>query len=113
VENGTLGVKIETINLGRSTGRLINLLETQQRLNGQYDLTQKLKESPETEGIEFVRFWDSGSISIVAVSLVFSSLVFVAVWVGVFVRRGADLQATMQTAFTVASFIVTSSRYAL
>ena len=108
--NGTLGMRIETIDLGRSAGRIVSFLEAPQRLNGQHDLTQKLKASPENEGVEFVQFWDTGSISIVAVSLLFASLVFTAVWISVFVRRGADLQATVQTAFTVASFMVTSSK---
>jgi hypothetical protein len=108
VVNGALGKKIETLDLGG--GRLVSFLSEAQRLYGQQDLTQKLKADPEREGVEFVRFWDTRSISIVAVSLLFASLVFAAVWVGVFVQRGADLQATMQTAFTVASFMVSSSK---
>jgi hypothetical protein len=106
VVNGTLGMKIETIDLGR----LVSLLETPEKLKGQYDLTERLKATTKNEGVEFVRFWDSGSISIVAVSPLFASLVFVVVWVVVFVRRGSDLQVTMQTAFTVASFMVTTGK---
>lgn len=103
-------MKIETIDLGRSGGRLVSFLEAPEKLKGQYDLTQKLKARAEIEGVEFVRCWDNGSISIVAVSPLFASLVFVVVWVVVFVRRGGDLQVTMQTAFTVASFMVTASK---
>jgi len=111
VINGTLGIKIETIDFGYSaTSQLVSFLEAPQRLNGQHDLTQKLKASPENEGVEFVRFWDTGSMSTVAVFLLFASLVFAAIWVGVFVQRGADLQATMQTAFALASYMVTFSK---
>lgn len=104
-----LGAKIETIDLGRSRRGFVTFFEAPEQLAGQHNLTEKLKNAAENEGLEFVRVWDSFALSVVVVTPLLGSLVFVAIWVGVFVRRGHDLQLTMQTAFSVASFMVTAS----
>jgi len=103
-----LGLKIETINLGRAGRRLVSFFETPDKLAGEHRLTETLRADAVAEGVEFVRFWDSVLTSVIVVAPLMMSLVFAGVWVGVFVARGKDLQATMQTAFIVATFMVTA-----
>ena len=102
-----LGDRVETLELGRSGRRLVNLLEDPEQVAGQFEVTRKILKNIDTEGVEFVRGWDKAAISVVVLTPFFMSLVFVGVWVGVFVHQGKDPQAVVQTAFTVASYIVT------
>jgi hypothetical protein len=62
----------------------------------------------EDEGLEFVRSWNTISISAIVLLPFVLSLVFGGVWIGVFVKMGTDVQVAVQTAFTVASYIVTA-----
>ena len=71
-------------------------------------VTQKLIANAEDEGLEFVRSWNTVAISAIVLFPFVLSLVFGGVWIGIFVRKGTDVQAAVQTAFTVASYIVTA-----
>lgn len=62
----------------------------------------------EDEGLEFVRSWNTVAISAIILLPFVLSLVFSGVWIGLFVKIGTDVQVAVQTAFTVASYIVTA-----
>lgn len=62
----------------------------------------------EDEGLEFVRSWNTVAIAAIILLPFLLSLVFVGVWIGLFVKMGTDVQVAVQTAFTVASYIVTA-----
>lgn len=66
-------------------------------------------QNPADEGLEFVRALDRSAISVISMMPFLLSLVFAAVWIGVFVGKyHLDTQVVVQTAFTVAAFIVTA-----
>lgn len=63
------------------------------------------------EGLEFVRAWDRRRISAIATVPFVISLLFALIWIPVSAARFAvDAQVAVQTAFTVASYIVTAGR---
>ena len=75
----------------------------------QYFQTQKIAASPETEGLEFVRSWDTVAVSMISMLPFVLSIVFAGVWIGISVQRnGVDAQVATQTAFTVSSYIGTA-----
>lgn len=82
--------------------------EDPEKIKGQVTVTQKLLASAEDEGLEFVRSWNTVAISAIVLLPFVLSLVFGGVWIGLFVKKGTDLQVAVQTAFTVASYIVTA-----
>lgn len=51
----------------------------------------------EDEGLEFVRSWNTVAISVITLLPFVLSLVFSGVWVGIFVKKGTDLQVAVQT----------------
>jgi hypothetical protein len=62
-------------------------------------------------GLEFVRAWDRHKLSIIALLPFFFSVAFAAIWIGVSIGTfGVDAQVAVQTAFTVAGFIVTAGK---
>ncbi len=66
-------------------------------------------DKPAVEGLEFVRAWDVGAVSMISLTPLLFSLVFVALWIGVCVGHfGVDVQVATTTAFTVAVFVVTA-----
>lgn len=71
-------------------------------------VTQQLMANAEDEGLEFVRSWNTVSISAIVLLPFALSLAFGGVWIGVSVKTGTDVQVAVQTAFTVASYIVTA-----
>ena len=82
--------------------------EDPEKVKGQVTVTQKLLANTEDEGLEFVRSWNTVAISAIVLLPFVLSLVFSGVWIGIFVKKGTDVQVAMQTAFTVASYIVTA-----
>jgi hypothetical protein len=58
--------------------------------------------------LEFVFTCDGTRCAIFALLPVISSGIFPLVWLSIFLNRGADVQITVQTAFTVAGYIVTA-----
>ena len=84
--------------------------EDPHRVRDQVTVTQTLLANPEEEGLEFVRSWNIVAISAIVLLPFVLSLVFGGVWVGVFVKRGTDVQVAVQTAYTVASYIVTAGK---
>jgi len=58
--------------------------------------------------LEFVFAWDGTRCAVFALLPVLLSGIFPLVWIPICLKREADLQATVQTAFAVASYIVTA-----
>lgn len=64
-----------------------------------------------SEGLEFIRAWDRNKVSIIALIPFAVSLLFAIIWIVVSIARYAvDAQVAVQTAFTVAGFIVTAGK---
>ena len=82
--------------------------EDPEKVKGQVSVTQKLLANTENEGLEFVRSWNTMAISAIVLLPFVLSLVFGGVWIGLFAKKGTDVQVAVQTAFTVASYIVTA-----
>ena len=78
------------------------------QLEGQMTITQSLIANAKDEGLEFVPSWDTVAISAIALVPFILSLVLGGVWIGVFVKKGTDVQVAVQTAFTMASYVVTA-----
>lgn len=82
--------------------------EDPEKVKGQVKVTQTLLANTENEGLEFVRSWNAVAISVIVLLPFVLSLAFGGVWVGLSVSKGTDAQVAVQTAFTVASYIVTA-----
>lgn len=71
---------------------------------------------PATGGLEFVRALDRSAIGGVIIAPSVASLVFIAVWLSIYLRKTednsgkVDQQAVVATAFTVASYLVTAGK---
>lgn len=62
-------------------------------------------------GLDFVRAWDRNNAAVIALIPFVLSLLFAVVWIVVSVATYAvDVQVAVQTAFTVAAFIVTAGK---
>ncbi|KAH8752362.1 hypothetical protein F5882DRAFT_484903 [Hyaloscypha sp. PMI_1271] len=103
-----LGSKIESLVLGRSKNSHTAFFDDPERVKGQVTVTQKLMANAEDEGLEFVRSWNTVAIAAIILLPFVLSLVFGGIWIGLFVKKGTDVQVAVQTAFTVASYIVTA-----
>jgi len=107
-----LGDRIKTYDLGRNaSSNVVNFLNPD-RLNAkQYYQTFGMLSEVKTEGLEFVREWDRNKVSMIAMLPFVLSLVFAIIWIAVSIAHYAvDTQVAVQTAFTVAAFIVTGGK---
>jgi hypothetical protein len=105
----SLGKRCRALNLGRSGNSLTDLLQRHDELENQYVLIQQVLEAASNQGLEFVYDWGpKRSFILVATPLAFSTA-FIIAWIAIQVKRGQDLQVTIQTAFAVATYIVTMS----
>jgi hypothetical protein len=65
-----------------------------------------------SEGLDFIRAWDRNNAAGIALVPFALSLLFAIVWIWVSVAQcGVDVQVAVQTAFTVAAFIVTAGEF--
>lgn len=107
----TLGNRVETLNLGRHRSGLEILLHSPEQLVGSRAFVDRLWALDRTKfGLQFVRSWNMFAISALCIAPFILSLIFCAVWIPVFITKGADAQATVATAFTVASYMVTAGK---
>jgi len=109
----TLGDRDSYLNLGRLGNRATHLLYHSRGLDGSSDLMNKVLSDvyDQNRALEFVERWDGTRLTFLVSLPVVASLAFIGVWIVVKVHLdGEDLQVTMQTAFTVASYIVTTSK---
>lgn len=105
---------MRTLGLGRRGKNRAALLDHADEIDPQqHEVTQAITEDPMAIGVEFVRQWDGYAISMVVMMPLLISLIFAVVWIAVSAARyEVDAQVAVQTAFTVASFIVTAGRFA-
>ncbi|KAF7512971.1 hypothetical protein GJ744_011237 [Endocarpon pusillum] len=103
-----LGSKIESLVLGRSKSSHVAFFEDPEKVKGQVTVTQKLLANTENEGLEFVRSWNIVAVSAIVLLPFVLSLIFSGIWIGVSVKKDTDVQVAVQSAFTVASYIVTA-----
>jgi len=79
-------------------------------MKNRVDITTRIIQVANSEqGLEFVYAWDGVRSSIIVMGPFFLSTIFPTIWIPLMLKRGGDLQTTMQTAFTIASYIVTAS----
>lgn len=105
---GILSTTVASYDLGRrgSTGVAFLLDPTQ--VTGA-EITTKMMAVRADHGLEFVRAWDRHQLSVIALCPFIISVAFAITWIGVFIGKfGVDAQVAVQTAFTVAGFIVTA-----
>ena len=112
----SLDERIETLKLGRkgAGNRQVYLFEHPELACGEpprpkelSPITQKLRDMPKTQGLEFVRVWDKGAITAMVLAPVSLSVVFLVVWILVSVfKYHNDGQALVTTAFAGATYVV-------
>lgn len=109
-DNPVLGERVKSYDLGRNaSSNVVNFLEPRRLDPKQYFQTVDMLSNVQTEGLEFVRAWDKNNASIIALIPFVLSLVFAIIWIAVSIGHYAvDAQVAVQTAFTVAAFIVTA-----
>jgi hypothetical protein len=70
-----------------------------------------MMEVRDSHGLEFVRIWDRPKLSIIALLPFVISMAFAITWIAVSIAKfKVDAQVAVQTAFTVAGFIVTAGK---
>lgn len=104
--------RIETFDLGRNAScNVVNFLDPTRIDSKQHFQSDKMLSNTDTEGLEFVRAWDRSKVSIICMIPFVISLLFAMIWVPASIARFAvDAQVAVQTAFTVASYIVTAGK---
>jgi len=101
-------------------GRGLNLFRHAENASEQTSITVELTQVFETQGLEFVRSLNRDAMVGVILTPTVASLVFAVVWISVFLHNGthsnsggAEPQAVVTTAFTVAIYLVTTGTYLL
>ena len=63
-------------------------------------------------GLDFIRAWDRNNAAVIALIPFVFSVLFAIAWIAVSVAAYAvDVQVAVQTAFTVAAFVVTAGKF--
>jgi hypothetical protein len=111
-----MGSRLDTLNLGRVGDGNVHLLFNPQNAADRTDLSQKLNNLPDDLGLEFVFQWGGTRTAMLVLWPVYSSLSFVIGWLVYQSHIGGLIdntsrQTSLQTAFTVASYIVTTSSF--
>lgn len=103
---------VKTLELGRrGSSHVANLLDSSRLDGDQGTQTAEIVSKANCEGLEFVRTWDRTKVSFISVISFFISLVSATVWIGVSIGRfNVEAQLAVQTAFTMASYIVTAGK---
>ena len=111
-DNPVLGERIKSYDLGRNaSSNVVNFLNPDRLDRKQYFQTVDMLSDVKIEGLEFVRAWDRRNVSIIALIPFVVSVVFAIIWIAVSIAQYAvDAQVAVQTAFTVAAFIVTAGK---
>lgn len=111
-DNPVLGGHIKSYDLGRTaSSNIVNFLNPGRLDPKQFHQTEDMMSDVTTEGLEFIRAWDRKKVSGIAMVPFALSLVFAIIWIAVSIGRyNVDAQVAVQTAFTVAAFIVTAGK---
>ena len=105
-----LGSRLGTLQLGRYKGRLINTFENPELGAHTTTVAETVRKISKNCALEFQRTYDVSTISVVVAIPPVASLIFAIAWVRIYAHKGEDLQTTVQTAFTVSSYIVTAGK---
>jgi hypothetical protein len=107
-----LGDRIKTYDLGRdSSSKVVNFLNPDSLDPKQHHQTTDMLSNIDSEGLEFIRAWDRNKVSVIALMPFLVSLLFAIIWIAVSIAHyKVDAQVAVQTAFTVAAFIVTAGK---
>lgn len=108
------------MELGRykSDNRLIYYFRHPDELQG-HEIVEKLKQGgviapsghQHTQALNLVEKWNAGQASIIVLMPIVASLIFSIIWSVVAVAKfHADVQMSVQTGFTVGSYIVTAGK---
>lgn len=102
------------MHLGRYKGRLTSLFRSPEIGRNSYTIRNKIHGLSQETALEFKQTYNLGVISLVMAAPPLGSVIFAAVWISVFRHKeGVDLQVLVASAFTVASYIVTTGMSAL
>ena len=105
-----LGSRLGTLQLGRYKGRLVNIFENPELGAHTVTVAETVRKISENSALEFQRTYDVGAASVVVAIPPVASLIFAIAWVRIYAQKGENLQTTVQTAFAVASYIVTAGK---
>jgi hypothetical protein len=103
-----LGSKIETLDLGR---RLYDYHKPSANLHNVSSQLTRVKGQHTNYGIEFLRKFDRSKFADIIVAPPAASLIFALIWMAIFLNHDGDPQAVMTTAFTVATYLVTTGKF--
>ena len=106
-----LGSRLGTLQLGRYKGRLVSIFEKPELGAHTGTVAETVRKISKNEALEFQRTYDVSAISMIVAVPPVASLIFATAWVRIYAhRKGEDLQTTLQTAFTISSYIVTAGK---
>jgi len=101
--------RLDTLQLGRYKGRIVNLFENPEFGRQTHRIADTIRGLPDNTALELIRRYNIGAIAMVMIVPPSSSLIFFITWISVFAgREGSDKQVIVGTAFTAASYIVTT-----
>ncbi|KAF2396538.1 hypothetical protein EJ06DRAFT_585009 [Trichodelitschia bisporula] len=100
----------------RTHSRSIYLLHNPSKLEGSFEIVERLRlagvltrPGMQTKALNFVEQWDTRLLTVAVAIPVIVSLLAAIAWPWMSVRRyGGDVQASVQTGFTIAGFILTA-----
>ena len=93
--------------MGRYKGRLTSLFENPELGKHTRAVADRIHNTPRNTALDFQRSYDLDRISMVIATPPLASLIFAIVWIQTFVHEN-DLQVVVTTAFTGATYIITS-----
>ena len=105
---------METLQLGRYKGRLVSLFRNPELGKDSSTIANKIQSLPQETALEFKQTYNLDVISLVLAAPPIGSAIFAVAWISIFVhKQGVDLQNLLASAFTVASYIVTTGMFVL
>ena len=110
IDTYVLGCRIESLQLGRYKGRLIESFKNPGHVEEKHAIADKIHHLSNDTALEFKQTYNLTILATVLAIPPLASIIFVIVWIRVFFHefQGADKQVLVSTAFTVASYIVTA-----
>ena len=106
-----LGNRLQTLQLGRYKGRLVNMFENPRLGADTHGIAEMIRTMQTNSALEFQRKYDVGVISSVVAVPPLASLIFGIVWVRIYAyQKDVELQLAVSTAFVVATYIVTAGK---
>ena len=105
-----MGETHDILKLGRTTNRVVEMFHHPDTAEGQDLLKDVIKMSKQKDyGLEFVYSWSPKKCTILVLIPVAASIAAIIGWVVTYRDSANDHQITIQTAFSIATYIVTTS----